>query len=48
MDAKAVIYWGTALVGISNLPNPLALALNRKNLENKPKPTADIKMPTAK
>lgn len=41
---KPVIYRGAALVGISN---PLALALNRQNVESIPKPTGDIKAPTA-
>lgn len=48
MDRKPVIYWGAALVGISNLPNPLPLALNRQNVESIPKPAGDIKAPTAK
>lgn len=48
MDRKPVIYRGAAPVSISNLPNPLALALNRQNAESIPKPTGDIKVPTAK
>lgn len=48
MDRKPVIYWGAVLAGISNLPNPLALALNTQNVESIPKPTGDIKVPTAK
>lgn len=48
MDRKPVIYRGAALVGISNLPNPLPLALNRQNAESIPKSAGDIKAPTAK
>lgn len=48
MDGKPVIYRGAEPVGISNLPNPLALPWNRQNAESIPKPTGGIKVPAAK
>lgn len=47
MDGKPVIYRGAALVGTSNLPDPLALPWNRQNAESTPKPTGGVKVPAA-
>lgn len=47
MPAVDVIYRGAALVGTSNLPDPLTLPWNRQNAESTPKPTGGVKVPAA-